>query len=92
MVSSAMLDYLILLLVAVAGLWQGRWWLILVGTLGLCIGTFADRWRMLRDHPSVPFDWKIAALFLASVGTALVGCSASYLIGAAVRALSIIVS
>lgn len=74
-VSSAMFDYLILLCVGVAGLWQGRWWLILVGTLGLCIGSFADKWKMLRDHPLVPFDWKIASFLLASVGTALVGCS-----------------
>ena len=52
----AMLSYLILLCVGMGGSWQGRWWLILVGTFGLCIGQFADKWEMLRAHPMVPFD------------------------------------
>ena len=42
--------------------------------------------------PSPPERLKIASFLLAGVGTSLVGCSASYLIGSAVRALSIIVS
>ena len=76
-----MWDYLILLTVAVAGLWGGQWWLIVMGSVGLCFDGFLHKWKMLKAHPLVPFDRKVASVFLTSFGSALCVSSMSYILG-----------
>ena len=74
-------DYLILLTVAVAGLWGGQWWLIVMGGAGLCFEGLLHKWRRFKAHPVAPFDWKVASVFLASLGNALFVSSVSYVLG-----------
>ena len=87
-----MFDYLIMLVVAVAGLTDGHWALIVVGAFGLSIDGFISKLRMLRHHPSVPIDWSIVRVFVMSQGYALVACAASYVLGKTVGMLEVIVS
>ena len=85
-----MWDYLILLIVGSAGLWGGRWWLILIGTIGLCFDGFLQKWEMLKARPLVPLDLKIAAFFLGGLGSALAVSAACYLIGSVLGMLSLV--
>ena len=80
-IASGMWDYFILLTVAVAGLWGGQWWLILMGSVGLCFDGFLHKWKMLKAHPLVPFDLKVASVFFVSFGNALFVSSVSYVLG-----------
>ena len=82
-VSSAMLDYLIVLCVGAAGLWERRWWLILVGTLGLCIGSFADKWGNAPGPPIGSIRPEDSIILLGERFHLAHRCSASYLIGTA---------
>ena len=87
-----MFDYLIMLVVAAAGLTDGHWGLIVVGAFCLSIDGFINKLRMLRNHPSVPIDWNIVTFFVMSQGYALVACAMSYVLGKTVGLLEVIVS
>ena len=87
-----MLDYLILLLVGVDGLWEGDGGSFLSAPSDSASAVSPTGVKCCETTHRFPSIGRSRHFFLASVGTALVGCSASYLIGTAVRALSSIAS
>ena len=80
-----MLDFVIILVMAFTGYAGASPLLIMLGVLGLCIGSFFDKFTLLKQYPLIPFSTKIAMFFVASFVTALCTCIAAYLFGFGVR-------
>ncbi len=64
---SQMLDYIMLLLVAIAGFAGAPWWFVLMGTAGLTIDAWWVKLRLLRQPPSVPLSSKIITYFVTGI-------------------------
>lgn len=76
-----------LVLVCLLGFAGGGPWVILIGTVGLCIGPFYNQWETLKGRSSVPFDRKIALFFLGAAGNAIFASGLAYFAGVAGRAM-----
>jgi hypothetical protein len=86
---NSVFEYLMILLVGVLALTGAQWWVIIIGALGLSIDSCVGGWRVLKKHPSVPFDRKVGKLFVASLGNGLTACSMSYIAGYFLRTVLI---
>ena len=66
-----MFAYLIVLLVCLGGIVREGWWIIPVGTMGLCADTIIDVWDVLQHRPSLELDWAEASRLTQIFGSAL---------------------
>jgi hypothetical protein len=53
-----MLANLILLLVCLGGILREGWWIIPIGTMGLCAESIIDVLDVLLQRPSLELDWE----------------------------------
>ena len=82
-----MLEYVMLLLVGLAGYADASWWLVPLAAGGLTIEGWWEKARLLRQHPRLPLSSKIVTYFVTGV-IANIGFSAlSFLCGRVVRRL-----
>ena len=82
-----MFAYLILLLVCFGGIVREGWWIIPIGTMGLCADSIIDVWDVLLQRPSLELDWAEASHLMHILGSALATCAAMYLVGAGAAAM-----
>jgi hypothetical protein len=82
-----MLDYLVILIVGVAGFARAPCWFIILGVLGLCLESWPTIWNMIKSS-RLKFDQGIATFFIALFGNALIACSAAYIVGVVIGTLS----
>jgi hypothetical protein len=82
-----MLANLILLLVCAGGILREGWWIIPIGTIGLCAESIIDVLNMLLQRPSLELDWAEQSFLTQTIGNALATCAAIYLMGAVAAAM-----
>ena len=73
-----MMEWIILVLIALAGFLGEPWWFMLLGALGLSLDTLIAYYQMLRNLPKAQGQWRLPA---ASVASAAACAVASYVLG-----------
>jgi hypothetical protein len=76
-----MLEFLIIVIVAIGGYAGAPWWLVLVGAAGLTIEGWAMKLMLLRQHPKVRLSSKMTTYFVTGVLANVGFASLSYIFG-----------
>jgi hypothetical protein len=87
MVTSSMLDALILAGLVVAGYHGASGWMVPAGAAALTVGGWWRKVQLLRQHPQVPFSSKMTTYLVVSIGINLGLAAASLVAGRAARYL-----
>lgn len=83
--ANRLLDYLIILIVGLAGYADGPAWFVLVGAGGLTIEEWWRQLNLLRRHPSVPWSSKITTYFVTGVVSNLFFAALAFWFGMVMR-------
>jgi hypothetical protein len=76
-----MLEFMIIVILALGGYAGASGWLVLLGAAGLTIDGWAMKLKLLRQYPSVPFSSKMATYFITGVIANLGFAAMSYVLG-----------
>ena len=82
-----MLEYLIVLLMGLLGVYGGAWWLVFVGAVAISVEPSLDQYQTLKQHPKFTFNWTIATAFAFFFSYAVAACSTVYMVGRFGRSL-----
>jgi hypothetical protein len=87
MLTTAMLDALILAGLVVAGYLGASGWMVPAGAIALTVGGWWRKVQLLRRQPQVPFSTKMTTYLVVSIGINLGLSAASLVLGRAARYL-----
>jgi hypothetical protein len=76
-----MLDYLLLVVMALAGFAGAPWWFVLVGATGLSLGILITQYQFLRRNPKAAQEWEAWFDPAGQVAINIGFTGASYLVG-----------